>query len=175
MFTNKVRLIVVGLFVLLLLFFVYQQTYELAAVTALFAGVLLWGYFKEGPIILAAKQFHIKNYIKAEELLRQIKKPEWLSKSRRGFYEFMLGGIYLQKQEFEQAEHHYELAAEYPLRSGNDHVAALVHIVNLNIRLGNHTKAEQYLQRALQNEAKATAKMKTIISRLQDELNTHKS
>ncbi len=52
------------------------------------------------------------------------------------------GGINLQRQDFEEAERHYELAAQYPLRSANDHVAALVHVANINIRLGNFEKAK---------------------------------
>jgi hypothetical protein len=35
-----------------------------------------------------------------------------------------MGGICMQKQDFEEAEQHYELAAQYPLRTVNDHVAA---------------------------------------------------
>ncbi len=90
--------------------------------------------------MLAAKYYHHKEYKKTEALLRQIRKPEWLSKKRRGFYEYMMGGVCLQKQDFDAAERHYELAAQYPLRSVNDHVAALVHVANISIRLGKYEK-----------------------------------
>ena len=37
---------------------------------------------------------------------------------------------------YTNAEIHYELAAQYPLRTANDHVAALVHVANISIRQG---------------------------------------
>jgi len=175
MFTNKARILVTVAFTLLMAFFVYKQTYELAAVALLFIGLLIWGYFKEGPIILAAKQFHLKDYQKAEELLLQINRPDWLSRKRRGFYEFMMGGISLHKQEFAAAEQHYEQAAQYPLRSVNDHVAALVHIVNISIRQGNYDKAEAYLQLAENKGDKISAKMREVITKLENELALRKN
>ncbi|MES2278905.1 MAG: tetratricopeptide repeat protein [Bacteroidota bacterium] len=174
MFTNKARLFVIGVFLLMAAFFVYQRTYELVGVVAVFIGLLVWGYFKEGPIILAAKHFHKKNYATAEALLRQIKNPQWLSKKRRGFYEFILGGICMQKQDFEEAEQHYELAAQYPLRTVNDHVAALVHVANISIRNGKYDKATTYLQLAKEKEEQVTAKMKSVIAQIEDVLKKHK-
>ena len=170
MFTNNARIIVTGIFIALQVFFIYQHVYALAALAWLFIGLLIWGYFKEGTVILAAKSFHNKDYEKAELLLKQVGKPAWLSKKRRGFYEFIMGGICLQKQDFDAAEKHYELAAQYPLRSANDHVAALVHVANISIRLGNYDKAEAYLQLTNKHEEKITAKMKDVIVRLYQEL-----
>ncbi len=173
MFTNKARIFTAAVFILLMGFFTNQHTYELAAVSLLLAGFLVWGYFKEGTIVLAAKQFHVKDYNKAEALLRQISRPEWLSRKRRGFYEFMMGGVNLHKQEYQAAEQHYEQAAQYPLRSVNDHVAALVHIVNINIRQGNYEKARAYLQLAEGKGEQVNAKMKAVIAKLEQELQLH--
>lgn len=174
MFTNGARFLVAGVFVLMLGFFIYQHSYELAAVTLLFIILLVWGYFKEGPIILAAKHFHKKNYSRAEALLTQIRNPQWLSKKRRGFYEFIMGGICMQKQDFEAAGQHYELAAKYPLRTVNDHVAALVHVANINIRNGKYDKATAYLNLAKAKEGQVTAKMKSVISQIEEVLNNNK-
>jgi len=170
MFTNRARLFVIVAFFIMLVVSANMKVYPITAVTAMFIGLLVWGYFKEGPIILAAKAFHNKDYEKAEKLLQQIPNPNWLSKKRRGFYEFIYGGICLQKQDFVTAEHHYEIAAQYPLRSVNDHVAALVHVANINIRNGNYEKAKAYLQLADKHEEKTTAKMKDVIARLHKEL-----
>lgn len=175
MFTNKARLLVAAAFTLLMLFFIYQHTYQLAAIAFVFTAMLIWGYFKEGTIILAAKQFHLKNYQKAEDLLLQIKRPEWLSHKRRGFYEFMLGGVSLHKQDYTAAEQHYELATQYPLRSVNDHVAALVHIVNISIRQGNYEKAQAFLQLAENKGDQINAKMRAVITKLEQELQSHKN
>jgi len=170
MFTNRARILVIGAFVIMLGVALNMRVYEIAAVIVLFIVMLTWGYFKEGPIILAAKAFHNKDYNKAESLLMQINNPNWLSKKRRGFYEFILGGICLQKQDFDEAEKHYEIAAQYPLRSANDHVAALVHVANISIRHNNIEKAKAYLALADKHQEKITAKMKEVISRLHSEL-----
>ncbi|WP_157543823.1 tetratricopeptide repeat protein [Mucilaginibacter paludis] len=160
---------------MLLVFFVYQHNEQLAAVSGLFILMLIWGYFKEGPIILAAKHYHNNDFERAEDLLMQIHKPEWLSKKRRGFYEYMLGGICLKQHKFEEAERHYELAAQFPLRSANDHVAALVHVANIGLRQNNYEKAEAYLKLATRQEDKISAKMKDVIARLQKELKNRKA
>ena len=173
MFTNKARIFVAGLFVLIAVFAIQMKIYEIAAVAALFIGLLIWGYYKQGTVVLAAKAFHQKNYARAEELLKQVPNPNMLSKNRRGFYEFIYGGVCLQKQDFEQAENHYELAAQYPLRSANDHVAALVHVANINVRNGNYEKARAYLSLTDKHREHITAKMKDVIQKVEQELKKH--
>lgn len=173
MFTNKVRLFIGSLFLLSLILLVYLRLYEFAVVALMMILLLIWDYFKQGTLVVAAKSFHYKEYDDAERFLRQIKKPEWLSKNRRGYYEFLMGGVCLQKQDFEDAEKHYEIAALYPLRSINDHVAALVHVANISIRQGNYEKAEAYLHLTEKHKEKINAKMKDVIERLRQELRKH--
>ena len=175
MFTNKARLLVTVVFVVLMVVAIYMHIYQIAVIALMFVVFLVIGYFKEGPIILAAKYYHKKDYTRSEELLKQIRNPEWLSKKRRGFYEFILGGISLQRQDYNEAERHYEIAAQYPLRSVNDHVAALVHVANISIRQGNYEKAKVYIALAVKHEDKITAKMKAIIERLQEEVKKNKN
>jgi len=58
--------------------------------------------------------------------------------------------------------------------SHSDHVAALAHVANINIRKGNHEKAEAYLKLATRDEEKIGSKMKEVIQKLQNELQTRK-
>ncbi|RYE32714.1 MAG: tetratricopeptide repeat protein [Sphingobacteriaceae bacterium] len=174
MFTNRARQLVIFVFVLVVLFSIYERAYEIVGIALLAIGILVWGHFKEGTVILAAKDFHDKNYEKTENLLRQIANPQWLSKKRRGYYEYMMGGINLQKQDFEAAEQHYEIAAQYPLRSVNDHVAALVHVANINVRQHQFDKAEAYLGLALKQNQNLTSKMRDVIAKLETEINQRK-
>ncbi|RYY29210.1 MAG: tetratricopeptide repeat protein [Sphingobacteriaceae bacterium] len=174
MFTNRARQLVIFVFILVMLFSLYQQAFEITGLALLAIGVLVWGYFKEGTVILAAKDFHDKNYDKTENLLLQIAKPAWLSKKRRGYYEYMMGAIALQKQDFDAAESHYEVAAQYPLRSVNDHVAALVHVANINVRQHRFDKAEAYLGLALRQNQNLTSKMQAVIANLKQEIKQRK-
>ena len=173
MFTNRTRIFISGIFFLSLLLLVHLRLYEFAAAALLMIFLLAWDYFKQGTLVVAAKSFHHKDYQSAERFLRQIIKPEWLSKDRRGYYEFLMGGVCLQKQHFTDAERHYEIAAQYPLRSVNDHVAALVHVANISIRQGNFEKAEAYLQLTDTHKESINAKMKDVIVRLHQELKKH--
>jgi len=173
MFTKRARILVTGLFVVMLAIILYMRVYALAGVAAMFIVLLIWGYFKQGPIVLAAKHFHDKDYNGAERLLQEVVRPEWLSKRRRGFYEFIYGGICLQKREYDEAEKHYEIAAQYPLRNVNDHVAALVHVANINVRNGNYEKARAFLQLTEKHTDNITAKMKDVIQRVEQELKKH--
>jgi tetratricopeptide (TPR) repeat protein len=170
MLSNKARVLVLVVFVFMLGFFVYERVLELALFSLLMIVLIIVEYFKQGTLVLAARHYHDKDYDGAEALLKQIKKPEWLMPKRRGIYEYMLGNISLQKQEYEAAAVHYDLASQFPLRSVNDHVAALVHAANINIRLGRYDKANAYLDQALTHEDKITAKMKAVIERLKGEL-----
>jgi tetratricopeptide (TPR) repeat protein len=173
MFSNKARIFVLSVFTVMMLFFAYKHVYQLAAFCLLMIIMLIVDYYKQGTLVLAAKHYHHKEFDKTEALLKQIKRPEWLSKKRRGIYEYMMGAISLQKHDFDEAERHYELAVQYPLRTLHDHIAALVHVANISIRLGKYDKAEAYLQLALKNEGKITAKMLAVIDRLKQEIKKH--
>jgi tetratricopeptide (TPR) repeat protein len=173
MFTNTARIFLIGVFLAMGVFFSYEKVYQLMGASLLFIGLLIWGYFKEGTVIMAAKSFHKKDYIRSEALLLQIANPNWLAKKRRGFYEFIMGGVCLQKQDYDEAEKHYELAAQFPLRSANDHVAALVHVANISIRQHNYDKAAAYIELANKNKEKINAKMKDVIAKLEQELKKH--
>src|SRR6184192_2026824 len=116
MFSNKARIFVLSVFFIMLVLFAYQRVYQLTAFCALMIVMIIVEYFKQGTLVLAAKSFHQKDLVKTEGLLKQIKRPEWLSRKRRGFYEYMMGAVSLQKNDFDAAERHYELAAQYPLR-----------------------------------------------------------
>ena len=170
MFSNRTRLFIGIIFLLSLVILVDKQMYELSSLALMFIVLLGWDYIRQGTLVVAARYFHHKDYENAERSLLEILKPEWLSKNRRGYYEFLMGGVCLQKQDYDDAEKHYEIAAQFPLRSVNDHVAALAHVANISIRLGNPEKARAYLELSEKYPEKINAKMKDVIKRLHDEL-----
>ncbi|HCN82410.1 MAG TPA: hypothetical protein DIT07_02155, partial [Sphingobacteriaceae bacterium] len=126
--TRKVRLLVFGIAVILLGWTIYEHVYEVSAIVTLCLVLLIWSYFKQGTVMLAAKAFHQKNYEKAEELLKEIKDPDRLSRKRRGFYEFIYGNIELQRENYEFSEQHFQIASRFPLRNENDKGIILVHL-----------------------------------------------
>ena len=91
---------VVVVFAVMTVFFAYKQVTELTLFSLMMIVLIIIEYFKQGTLVLAAKHYHDKDYDGAEDLLNQIKKPEWLLKKRRGVYEYMLGNIKLPKQDY---------------------------------------------------------------------------
>jgi tetratricopeptide (TPR) repeat protein len=168
MLTKKARLWVIGIAVLLLIWTVYEQVYEVTAATVLMIGFLIWGYFKEGTVVMAAREFHAKNYEEAEILLKEIEDPDRLGRHRRGFYEFIYGNLELHKHNYEEAEKHFQIASLFPLRNQNDKAIVLVHLANINLRKKDKEKAKAYVEKA--KTFKISARVKNIIEKIESEI-----
>jgi len=169
MFTRKARLWVIAIAVLLLAWTIYKQVYEIAAVTGVGIALLIWGYFREGTVVMAAREFHAKNYEAAEELLKEINDPDRLGAHRRGFYEFIYGNIELNRHNYGEAERHFQIATKFPLRNENDKAIVLVHLANLNLRKREFEKAAAYIAKA--RAYKITERVKNIILKIESEIN----
>lgn len=169
MFTKKARLWVIGVAVFLLGWTISQQVYEITAIIGIGIALLIWGYFREGTVVMAAREFHAKNYDGAEELLKEIEDPDRLGKHRRGFYEFIYGNVELHRQNYEEAEKHFQIASRFPLRNQNDKAIVLVHLANLNLRKKDYVRASAYVERA--KLYTITSRVKTIIEKIESEIN----
>lgn len=169
MFTKRARFWVIGVAVFLLGWTISQQVYEITAIIGIGIALLVWGYFREGTVVMAAREFHAKNYDGAEELLKEIEDPEKLGRHRRGFYEFIYGNVELHRQNYEQAEKHFQIATNFPLRNQNDKAIVLVHLANLNLRKKDFERASAYVERA--KSYKITSRVKKIIEKIESEIN----
>lgn len=168
MLTRKARLWVLAIAVLLLFWTLYEQVYEVTAATFLMIGFLIWGYFREGTVVMAAREFHAKNYEEAEILLKEIEDPDRLGRHRRGFYEFIYGNLELHKHNYEEAEKHFQIASRFPLRNQNDKAIVLVHLANINLRKKDKEKAKAYVEKA--KTFKISARVKNIIEKIESEI-----
>lgn len=173
MLTKKARLLVIGIAIILLGWTIYQQVYEVSAIVVIGISMLIWGYFREGTVVMAAREFHDKNYARAEELLKEIEDPDRLSRRRRGFYEFIYGNLELHRNNYEEAEQHFQIASKFPLRNQNDKAIVLVHLANLNLRKKDYERANAYIEKA--KTLKITSRVKSIIQKIEDEIKTTKN
>lgn len=169
MFTKKARLWVIGIAVVLLSWTISQQAYEITAVIGIGIALLIWGYFREGTVVMASREFHAKNYFEAEELLKEIDDPERLGRHRRGFYEFIYGNVELHRHNYDEAEKHFQIASKFPLRNQNDKAIVLVHLANLNLRKKDYERALAYVEKA--KTYKITSRVKNIILKIESEIN----
>lgn len=172
MLTKKARIWVIAIAILLLLWTLYEQVYEISAVIGIGIALLVWGYFREGTVVMAAREFHEKNYDAAEELLKEIKDPDKLSRHRRGFYEFIYGNLELNRQNYPEAEKHFQIASNFPLRNQNDKAIVLVHLANLNLRKKDPERALAYVEKA--KTFKITSRVRNIIENIEQEINLQK-
>jgi hypothetical protein len=167
MFSNKARIVVCVLLLLTSAFAAYFIVYEIAALAISLACYVIWGYFKEGPIILAAKQYRLKNYQEAKALLLSVKNPDLLNKRRKPYYRFLMGNIAVNQLDFAQAEYHLGQAASLGLRA-NDLGIALMHLANISLRNKDKEKGMVWVNQA--DKLPLTAKYKNILTNIEKEL-----
>ena len=134
-------------------------------------GLVIWGYFKEGTVVLAAKQYKDKNYENAKELLLTIKNPELLSKKRKPYYEFLFGSIAVNQLDYHTAELHLGKAAVLGLKV-NDLGVALMHLANISLRNKDNQKGMVWIHQA--EKLPLTARYKSILSNIKKELQNTK-
>lgn len=133
----------------------------------MFIALVIWGYFKEGPIIIAARSFKVKNYAKAKALLHSVKKPELLNKRRKPYYHFMLGSIAVADADYDSAEFYLGQASVLGLRAG-DLGVALMHLANISLRNKDKEKGMVWIKQA--ENLPLTAKYKGILSNIEKEI-----
>ena len=167
MFTNPARIAVCFLLLLVAAIAAYLKVFEIAAFSFMLIELVIWGYFKEGTVVLAAKQYKDKNYEKAKELLLTIKNQELLSKKRKPYYEFLLGNIAVNQLDYHTAELHLGKAAVLGLKA-NDLGVALMHLANISLRNKDNQKGMVWINQA--ENLPLTAKYKSILSNLKKEL-----
>lgn len=167
MFTNPARVVVCILLLFVVAIAAYLKVYEVAALGFLLIGLVIWGYFKEGTVVLAAKQYKDKNYEKAKELLLTIKNPELLNKKRKPYYEFLLGSIAVNQLNYQTAELHLGNAAVLGLRA-SDLGVALMHLANISLRNQDKQKGMVWIKQA--EKLPLTSKYKSILSNIEKEL-----
>jgi tetratricopeptide (TPR) repeat protein len=100
--------------------------------------------------------------------LKEIEDPDRLGRHRRGFYEFIYGNLELYKQNYEEAEKHFQIASRFPLRNQNDKAIVLVHLANINLRKKDKEKAKAYVEKA--KTFKISARVKNIIEKIESEI-----
>jgi hypothetical protein len=167
MFTNSARIAVCILLLLVAVFAAFLKVYEIVALGLLMLALVIHGYFKEGTVVIAAKQYKLKNYQKAKELLQNIKNPDLLNKKRKPYYEFLLGSIAVNQLDYHNAELHLGKAAVLGLKA-NDLGVALMHLANISLRNQDKLKGIIWIKQA--EKLPLTAKYKSIISNIEKEL-----
>ncbi len=172
MMVSNIRWVVIGFALVILLFAAYRVQYEIVAMVTGGIGYLIWSHYREGTVFLATQAFQNQDYAKTERLLDDIKQPEYLRKGRRNYYEFMRANLALQREDYESAEMHFQIASRLPFRRPNDKAIILVNLANLNLRKKEYERVQAYLD--LIKDLKTSSRIKHIVQKIENELPTRK-
>ncbi|WP_379093696.1 hypothetical protein [Pedobacter sp. UC225_65] len=169
MYNTWSRYALMAIFAMSALVSLYYNQYQLAAIAGFLFAFVLWSHFKHSSVLLASKHFKDSNYEKAEKILDEVVNPDRLAKNRRGYYEFMRANIALQKEDFETAEFHFQIASRFPLGGKNDKAFVLIHLANLALRKKDGERAKAYIEKA--KELATTSRAQEIIKIIEKEAN----
>jgi len=168
MYNSLGRYILIGIFLLAALICIFYNQYELAAVAGFLIVFIIWSHFRHGSVLMASKYFKNNEFGKAKLMLAEVPNPERLSKSRRGYYEFMQGNLALKDEDYDKAEYHFQLASRFPVGGKTQKGYVLIHLANLALRKKDKEKAEAYTN--LAKELSESARSKDIILKIEKEI-----
>lgn len=170
MYNAKGRYALMTIFVLSALVSLYFVQYQLAAISGMLFAFILYSHYKQSSVLMASKYFKDANYDKAEKVLAEVVNPDRLARNRRGYYEFMRANIALQKEDFETAEFHFQIASRFPLGGKNDKAFVLIHLANLALRKKDSERAKAYAEKA--KELATSSRAIEIIKIIEKEANS---
>ncbi len=169
MYNAKGRYALMAVFAISALVSLYFTQYQLAAIAGFLFAFVLYTHYKHSSVLLASKYFKDADYEKAEQILTEIGNPDRLARNRRGYYEFMRANIALQRDDFETAEFHFQIASRFPLGGKNDKAFVLIHLANLALRKKDQERAKAYVEKA--KELATSSRAQEIIKIIEKEAN----
>ncbi len=170
MYNAKGRYALMAVFAISALVSLYFLQYQLAAIAGFLFAFVLYTHYKHSSVLLASKYFKDADYEKAEKILEEIENPDRLARNRRGYYEFMRANIALQRDDFETAEFHFQIASRFPLGGKNDKAFVLIHLANLALRKKDAERAKTYIEKA--KELATSSRAQEIIKIIEKEANS---
>lgn len=169
MYNAKGRYALMALFVIAAGVCLFYDQIQLAVLAGFFFAFVIWSHFKHSSILLASKYFKNGDYEKTEKILAEVPNPDRLARNRRGYYEFMRANIALKREEYDVAEHHFQIASRFPLGGKNDKAFVLIHLANLALRKKDVERTRAYIEKA--KELAVTPKAQEIINKIEQEAN----
>jgi hypothetical protein len=86
--------------------------------------LLAWGYVRYGPMVLAFRAYHTRDWPRLERLLADVRRPEWLRPQDRSYFEFLRGASALARGEAAVARTHLAAVDARHLRT--DHIRCVL-------------------------------------------------
>lgn len=150
MFDSRIRIIAITIFTIMTISFFIIGRDKLAILSLICCLLQIYSYFRYGTVWLAFKQFKKQNYPKIIRLLGSIKKPEYLSKSQKGFYYMLKGAVNLyHEKNYQLAEENIKKAIEIGVRTTNNISINYIMLSQSGFQQGKYDNAMNYLKEAV--------------------------
>ena len=109
------------------------------------AGVIILAtHFLFGNVMLAFGKLNKGEVDAAEDLILQIKRPDFLLKTHQAYYYFVLGMVALQKKQTGFGEQHLKQALELGLRSDTDNALVAINIAHVHFVKKEYKLADEF-------------------------------
>ena len=110
--------------------------------------LLTWGYFRYGPLTLAFRAYHERDWPLLRKHLGAVHRPEWLN-AQNSAYHILLSGVAAYKQgELSVARHLLGTVPTEHLRTDNMRSILECHRAEIALALDDPVAARQHLSRA---------------------------
>ncbi len=106
--------------------------------------IILVTHFLFGNVMLAFGRLNKGDVDTAENLILQTKRPDFLLKTHRAYYYFVMGMIALQRKQTGFGEQHLKQALDLGLRTPTDNALVAINIAHVHFVKKEYQKANEF-------------------------------
>lgn len=149
MFSNRTRIILSVIHLLLFACFMYAGNTYLSLLMILGIFFQVYGYFRYNAIWRAFRYFSAQNFSQVKKLIDGVKYPALLADGQKGFYYMLKAAVNLyHDNKYDEVENDLDKALKTGVRTENN--ISIIHIMHARLytRLKQYAKAGESLQKA---------------------------
>ena len=145
----RIRLILAFIFLIIGIILTLVNGFSTSVYLFLAAAFLIFTHYKFGAVWPAFQLLQEGKIEEADNILQQIKKPEWLSKMHRSYFHFTKGMIHVQRKQLPPGAVHLKAALQLGLRNSTDNALAAINLAHIYYVEKNPEVCKKYLQKAI--------------------------
>jgi hypothetical protein len=145
---SRIRFLLIFFFLILGIILHVKLGFSSAWYLYISSFILLMTHFLFGNIWAAFSKLRKGKIQEAENLINQIKRPDFLAKKPRAYYHFIKGMIALQREELKEGETQLVQALERGLRTPNDNALTALNIAHIYFKQNKLQDCRTYLKKS---------------------------
>lgn len=142
---KKTRLLLVFLFIIIGVVLHFKNGIGSAWYLYAAAFILMITHFLFGNVLTAFAHLNKGQLSKAEDIIDDIKRPDFLLKGHRAYYHFVKGMIALQHKEYPEAEKDLKQALDIGLRTSTDKALTGLNLAHMYFLQQRYPECRQYV------------------------------